>query len=214
MPVKTCYYLLIIIVTYCQILSGWIPVMNKLLGRFALLGALTAALAACQSIATVQLKNVKETESSKNNAQIYCAGTEDCAFERYDQVRLLDISKQQLDKSAIKSGLLRLKQGKTLKDPNALYLSSPAGQHELVIRFYPISQDKAESLHVIHKFKARQRYTFKMYRNRSKQPSSLLNASAPEPLCVDLVQEQKIIRRFCKPYNVLNGLGEFIEKKI
>lgn len=188
--------------------------MNKLLGRFALLGALAAALTACQSIDTAQLNKVKETEGTKSHAQIYCAGTEDCEFERYDQIRILNAENQRLEKSAIKSGLLRLKQDKKLKDPNALYLSAPAGSHELVIRFYPISQEKAESLHVIHKFKAQQRYTFKMYRNRSKQPSSLLNASAPEPLCVDLVQEQKIIRRFCKPYNVLNGLGEFVEKKL
>ena len=31
---------------------------------------------------------------------------------------------------------------------------------------------------------------------------------------VELQQEQTTIRRFCKPYNVLNGLGEFVEQKI
>jgi len=30
---------------------------------------------------------------------------------------------------------------------------------------------------------------------------------------VDLLQEQKVIRRFCKPYNVINGIAEFVEKK-
>ncbi|CAM4220296.1 hypothetical protein [Acinetobacter pragensis] len=187
--------------------------MNKLFGRLALLGAFAAALTACQSINTAQLKNVKETESTKNNALIYCAGTDDCEFERYDQIRILDAANQRLQKSAVKSGILRMRT-KSLQDPNALYLSVPAGQHEVVIRFYPISKDKAEQLHVIHKFNAGQRYTFKMYRNRIKQQGSLLNVSAPDPLCVDLKQEHKTIRRFCKPYNVLNGLGEFVEKKL
>ncbi len=48
----------------------------------------------------------------------------------------------------------------------------------------------------------------------SRTKGSLLNVSAPDPLCVDLVQNSKTIRRFCKPYNVLNGLGEFVEQKI
>ncbi|BCU65947.1 hypothetical protein F941_00400 [Acinetobacter bouvetii DSM 14964 = CIP 107468] len=187
--------------------------MNKLLGRFALLGALAAALTACQSIDTAQLNKVKETEGTKSHAQIYCAGTEDCEFERYDQIRILNAENQRLEKSAIKSGILRMR-AKSLQDPNALYLSVPAGQHEVVIRFYPISREKAEQLHVIHQFNPSQRYVFKMYRNRSKQRGSLLNVSAPDPLCVDLMQEHKTIRRFCKPYNVLNGLGEFVEKKL
>ncbi len=57
-------------------------------------------------------------------------------------------------------------------------------------------------------------YTFKMYRERSKNRGSLLDKSAPDPLCVDLKQGAKTIRRFCRPYNVLTGLGEFVEKKL
>jgi hypothetical protein len=53
-----------------------------------------------------------------------------------------------------------------------------------------------------------------MFRARSRHQGSLLNMSAPDPLCVDLKQNQRTIRRFCKPYNVLNGLGEFVEQKL
>lgn len=187
--------------------------MNKLFGRFALLGAVAASLAACQSMDTSRLKNVKETESTKKNALIYCTGTDDCEFERLDKILILNAENKRLGRGAVKAGILRL-QTQSLRNSNPLYLSVPSGPHEVVIRFYPISRDKAERLHVIHKFNAHQRYTFKMYRNRSKQQGSLLNVSAPEPLCVDLIQERKTIRRFCKPYNVLNGLGEFTEKKL
>ena len=54
-----------------------------------------------------------------------------------------------------------------------------------------------------------------MYRKRNTTHStSLLKASVPDPLCVDLKQEQKTIRRFCKPYDALTGLGEFVEQKL
>ncbi len=67
---------------------------------------------------------------------------------------------------------------------------------------------------MIHRFKPAERYTFRMFRARSRHQGSLLNMSAPDPLCVDLKQNQRTIRRFCKPYNVLNGLGEFVEQKL
>jgi hypothetical protein len=73
--------------------------------------------------------------------------------------------------------------------------------------------DRAERISVIHHFKPNTSYTFKMYRNRTKQAGSLLSVSAPDPLCVVLLQDQHPIRRFCKPYNVLTGLGEFVEQK-
>ena len=104
--------------------------------------------------------------------------------------------------------------GSVFSRKQQVYLSIPAKQYEVVIRFYPISPDRAEMFHVIHEFKPNQSYTFKMYRDREKRSGSLLNVSAPEPLCVDLQPEQHTIRRFCRPYDVVTGLGEFVEKKI
>lgn len=187
--------------------------MTKVYGQLAVLGLVAASLSACQSIDTVRIKHVKETESSKTNALIYCAGTANCEFERLNKIQIIDAAQRRVNSAAVESGILRL-QANSLSQPNALYLSIPPGQHEVVIRFYPISRDRAEILHVFHQFKPKQRYIFKMYRERNKQQGSLLNVSAPEPLCVDLLQEHKTIRRFCRPYNALTGLGEFVEKKI
>ena len=54
-----------------------------------------------------------------------------------------------------------------------------------------------------------------MYRQRTRQGSgSLLNVSAPTPLCVDMIQEKRTIRRFCRPHNAVTGVSEFIEQKI
>lgn len=188
--------------------------MARVLKQFAVLGVVTSALAACHSLDIASIKNVKETPQSQSNALIYCEGTENCEFERLDQIPVLDAKTRRLGKQALKQQIVRL-QAESLKEPNALYLSVPAGQHELVVRFYPISHDKAETLHVIHSFNPHKRYILKMFRHRTSKhkQGSLLNASAPDPLCVDLQQDRKTIRRFCKPYNVLNGLGEFVEQK-
>ena len=170
-------------------------------------------LAGCQTWDTVRIKNVKETESTKKNALVFCTGTEICEFERLDDIGIVDENRYQISNEAIDKGIVRLK-GTSLKQPNALYLSVSPKQHEIAIRFYPVSKNRAEKLIVIHQFKPSQNYTFKMYRNRGTGAGSLLNVSAPEPLCVDLIEGQKTIRRFCKPYDVLNGLGEFTEKKV
>jgi hypothetical protein len=192
--------------------EGWAPTMTKVFSQLAVMGLMIAFLSACQSIDTARIKYVKETESTDLNALIFCTGTEQCEFERFDEIPIVDAQNHRVNREAIQQGIVRLK-AKSLNEPNPLFLSVPAGQHELVIRFYPISQDRAETLHVIHNFNSQKHYTFKMYRDRSHHKGNLLNASAPDPLCVELQQEQQTIRRFCKPYNVLNGLGEFVEQK-
>jgi hypothetical protein len=187
--------------------------MTKVYGQLVVLGLVLASLSACQSLDKKRINNVKETESTKLNALIFCTGTEQCEFERFDQMPIVDAQSHRVSREAIDQGIVRL-QPKLLAEPNSLFLSVPAGQHEVVIRFYPISKDRAETLHVFHKFNAQKHYTFKMYRDRTRHQGSLLNVSAPDPLCVELQQNQKTIRRFCKPYNALNGLGEFVEQKI
>lgn len=186
--------------------------MAKVNARLAVLGFMVASLSACQTIDTARIKNVKETQSTELNALIFCSGTEQCEFERLDQIHIVDAQSHRVSREAIQKGLVRLK-AKSLNESNPLFLSVPTGQHEIVIRFYPISKDRAETLHVFHNFTSQKTYTFKMYRDRINHKGNLLNASAPDPLCVELQQERKTIRRFCKPYNVLNGLGEFVEQK-
>ena len=177
------------------------------------LGTVSMLMTACQTIDTIQLKKLTDSAVNSSDALIYCSGTHDCNFERMDDIKIINAEKRHVDSEALKLKLVRL-QAKSLKEPNPVYLSVPAGQHELVVRFYPISPDKAEVLHVFQNFQAKHKYTFKMYRQRSTRNTSLLQASAPDPLCVDLLQNTKIIRRFCKPYNVETGIAEFVEQKI
>ena len=177
---------------------------------------LATTLTACQNAPTVvdQVRIAQTTlENKVNNATLYCSGVENCEFERIGDIAVIDAKSHRISQQAMERGIVRL-HGSVFSRKQQVYLSIPAKQYEVVIRFYPISPDRAEMFHVIHDFKPNQNYTFKMYRDREKRSDSLLNVSAPEPLCVDLQQEQHTIRRFCRPYDVVTGLGEFVEKKI
>ena len=186
--------------------------IKKCFGSLALSAVML--LSACQLVDTAKIKHVPETKATQNNALIYCKGTSNCEFERFDAIQIMDSDQHKVYREAIQAKILRLQESHLGKN-NALYLSVPAGTHELVLRFYPVSKDRAEKLHLIHHFKARTAYTLQMYRKRNTtQSSSLLQASTPDPLCVDLKQAQKTIRRFCKPYDALTGLGEFVEQKL
>lgn len=135
-----------------------------------------------------------------------------CEFERLNDITVVDAQTRRISNQAIHQGIVRLN-GSVLSQSNSLYLSVPAKQYEVVIRYYPISPDRAETIHVIHQFKANHRYMFKMYRDKSNRSGSLLNVSVPDPLCVDLEQDGRVIRRFCRPFDVTTGLGEFLEQK-
>lgn len=173
-------------------------------------------LTACQNAPNMvdQVRIAQTTlENKADNVTLYCSGVENCEFERIGDLAVIDAKSHRISQQAMERGIVRL-QGSVFSRKQQVYLNVPAKQYEVVIRFYPISPDRAETFHVIHAFKPHQSYTFKMYRDRAYRSGSLLNVSVPEPLCVDLQQEQRTIRRFCRPFDVSTGLGEFIEKKI
>lgn len=186
--------------------------MTKKLACSLLIVLVTSVLGACQMIDAVKGQPDSKNDVNQNTVQIYCSGTESCEFGRLDDLIVVNEKTQRVNSEAVKRGWAKYTQSVELK--KQLYLYVPAKQHELVIRFYPISQQHAEVFHVIHKFKANQTYTFKMYRDRTQNSGSLLNVSAPPPLCVDLLQKTRVIRRFCRPYDVVTGVSEYIEQKI
>lgn len=191
--------------------------MKKRLTRSILLGlGVGTMLTACQHVPNVidHVRIAQDTlENNAANTTLYCTGVENCEFERIDNITIIDAKSHHISHQAMEHGIVRL-QGSVFSGRQQIYLSVPAKQSEVVIRFYPISPDRAEIFHIIHTFKPHVNYTFKMYRKRAHRSGSLLKVSTPEPLCVDLLQEQHTIRRFCRPFNVATGVGEFVEKKI
>lgn len=188
---------------------------KKLIRSILLCLGVLSILTACQYAPNVidQVRIAQDTLGNDHrNANLYCTGAEHCEFERLDNIAVID-AQHQIQQQALERGIVRLK-GSILSGRQQVYLSVPAKQYEVVIRFYPISLDRAETIHIIHNFKPHVSYSFKMYRKRVHRSGSLLTVSTPEPLCVDLLEEHHTIRRFCRPFNVSTGLGEFVEKKI
>jgi len=190
--------------------------MTKFIGYSVIIGLSSLVLSACQSTQTVDLMRIKNAEIkqySQNTVRVHCSGAERCEFARLNDLVIVDEKTRRINRKAIQQGYLKLKVGEAL-DPNGVYLTIPPQQHEIVIRFYPITREHAEVFHVIHSFKANQKYTFRMFRQRSQGSGSLLNVSAPTPLCVDMIVEKRTIRRFCRPHDAMTGVSEFKEQKI
>ncbi|AOA57205.1 hypothetical protein [Acinetobacter larvae] len=181
-----------------------------------LLIILAVLLSACQSTQfayeKARIKHSEQPAKTKNRVEVYCSGAVNCEFARLDKLSIVDEKNKRINPVAIKQGYIGLTGA--AQDRNALFLKISAEQHELAIRFYPISPQYAETFYIIHRFTPKHRYTFKLYRQRIAGTGSLLNVSAPTPLCIDLLQDQKTIRRFCRPYNSLTGVSEFVELKI
>ena len=190
--------------------------MIKYFGFAVLLAVTSLVFTGCQTtlpmVEAMRIKHADLKYDSQNNVQVYCTGAEHCEFSRLNDLVITDEAGQKINQKAINKGYLKLT-GEPL-DKNVVYLTIPPKQHEMVIRFYPITKQHAEIFHIIHDFKANQKYTFKMYRQKSQGSGSLLTVSPPTPLCVDMLQEKRTIRRFCRPHNAVTGVSEFIEQKI
>lgn len=196
-----------------HLLSGWIVSMQNTSGKSLLWALCLIVLSACQTTKPPPLSNpFSVMPSQEPTVKVFCDGARDCEFERVSHIRIVNETTHLVDYDAIKEGYVRLKTDSTLESNN-LYLTIPAQRQEVVIRFYPVSHDRAEKINIIHQFKPNQSYLFTMYRDRIKRDNNLLSLSTPDPLCVKLTEGQRVVRRFCKPYNVLTGLGEFIEQK-
>lgn len=173
-------------------------------------------LTGCQSSSTFTkvVDTYKVLQISQQNAPIYisCAASIACNFSRVNDVVVMD-EKQRPTRKALELGLLRL-EGSVFALQNQYALSLWQGQHEIEVQFYPVSAERKETFHLIHNFKAGSQYKLVMYRQKNASRGSLLQVAAPGALCVDLLQGDEIQRRFCRTFDAVTGLGEFVEKKV
>ncbi|WP_350558988.1 hypothetical protein [Psychrobacter sp. CAL346-MNA-CIBAN-0220] len=85
-------------------------------------------------------------------------------------------------------------------------------KREIHINFYPENNiDYVERFAMIDEFKESGTYLLRAYRQKSPRDNgSLLEAASPEPLCIDLLKDNLLQRRFCKELDTANQ-GEFVE---
>ena len=95
------------------------------------------------------------------------------------------------------------------------YARVKPAKREVHINFYPENNlDYVERFAMIHEFTQPGVYHLRAYRQKSPQATgSLLDTASPEPLCVDLLQGSKVVRRFCKQLDAKHQ-GEFVETRI
>lgn len=151
--------------------------------------------------------------AERHLATVHCSGGLQCRFITLNETILLDSKTGVPTEAAQTSAVLRYESMQ--HQPHALYhLAVTEGLHELRLQFYPVTLERAEQFTVIHQFKAGHDYQLNLFRDRQEQAGSLLAMAAPNPLCVDLTENRRLIRRFCRPFDPKTGLGEFIEAKL
>jgi len=88
-------------------------------------------------------------------------------------------------------------------------------KREIHVNFYPENNEGyVERFAMIHDFVEAGTYQLRAYQKKSDTNSgSLLETASPEPLCVDLLQDNQVQRRFCKRLDTEHQ-GEFIEASV
>lgn len=85
-------------------------------------------------------------------------------------------------------------------------------KREVHVDFYPENNmGYVERFAMIHDFTEAGTYQLRAYQKKNSEKSgSLLDTASPEPLCVELLQDTKVQRRFCKKLDTEHQ-GEFVE---
>ena len=172
---------------------------------------------------------------------IVCAGTYHCEITQIGQTLLIapnshkpvnasvvaklnqeELTTKQLSSQTPMTPLLNQKSvkivpliGSNMKGLTNYYARVKPAKREVHISFYPENNlDYVERFAMIHDFMQPGTYQLRAYRQKSLQETgSLLDTASPEPLCVDLLQGNKVVRRFCKQSDTKHQ-GEFVETKI
>lgn len=168
---------------------------------------------------------------------IACIGTYHCEITQIDQTLLIApnshkpvntsiVAKLNQEKLATQQApmtpLLNQKSVKVvplsasgMKGLTNYYARVKPAKREVHINFYPENNlDYVERFALIHEFTQPGVYHLRAYRQKSPQATgSLLDTASPEPLCIDLLENSSLVRRFCKQLDAKHQ-GEFVETRI
>lgn len=102
-----------------------------------------------------------------------------------------------------------------MKGMTNYYVRMLPEKREVSINFYPEKNiGYVERFVMIHDFNQSGTYVLRAYRKKAAQEAgSILDTASPEPLCVGLLQDNKLKRHFCKQLNA-SSQGEFVETRL
>lgn len=181
-------------------------------------------------------KQIDEATSAKNwSGKIYpvagevniaCLGTYHCEIARIDQTPVIspethkpvDASRVVIMPDPDKTPLFDTKSLKIVPLSTSgisgltnYYARVKPIKREVQVNFYPENNlAYVERFAIIHQFVAAT-YQLRAYTMKSSKESvSLLDNASPDPLCVELIQDDRVERRFCKQIDT-ERQGEFVE---
>lgn len=95
------------------------------------------------------------------------------------------------------------------------YASVKPIKREIHVNYYPENNmDYVERFALIDEFKEQGVYLLKAYRQKPTEDNgSLLDNASATPLCIDLLKDKRLQRRFCKALDSANQ-GEFVEMAV
>ncbi|MGM8871984.1 hypothetical protein ACS8E3_09895 [Psychrobacter sp. 2Y5] len=196
--------------------------------------AMSALLSSCQLFTGYQ--QIEEADSADNwsgtiypvagETNIACLGTYHCEITRIDQTPIISAETHQpvdgnivivrpdKDKTSLvdnKSVKLVPLSASGISGLTNYYARVKPIKREVQVNFYPEDNlSYVERFTVIHEFVAGT-YQLRAYKLQPEQKdSSLLSSASPNPLCIELIQDGNIERRFCKQADT-ERQGEFVE---
>ena len=112
--------------------------MSKFRSRVFVVGLSSLLLTACQSthfaLDRLLIQQAEKRPNPANNVSVYCSGAKSCEFGRIDQLEIVNDQSKRVNPDAIRKGYVHfIEKGKNQSD---LYLTIPAEQHELIVRFF------------------------------------------------------------------------------
>ncbi|AXI03255.1 hypothetical protein [Aquirhabdus parva] len=177
------------------------------------------SLSACQSYKELETKPVWMMPSLNNAnidssgiASVHCAGGVGCQFVALNGVQLLNTVTGEPTERSKTDAVLRFESPTSYSSQYYLALSS--APHDVDVQFFPITRSRVENFSVTHRFRAGHRYDLNLYRQSREQSGSLLSLAGPAPLCIDLLDNNQLSRRFCRSYDFQAGTSSFVEQKI
>lgn len=166
-----------------------------------------------------------------SDASITCQGTVHCEITRIDKIPIIDPSSHQpydigmVEQNDVETQtaldeemplIITPQTASSIQGLNIYYVRMLPIQHEVHVNFYPEDNvTYVERFAFIHEFADTGSYRLLAYRQPkvTVEGGSLLETASPDPLCVDLLHDNEVIRRFCKPMDK-SWQNEFIEKRL
>lgn len=180
---------------------------------------LLTGFAGCHSFSALKTRPVSmmpnlntQQEDQSGIASVHCSGGVGCQFVSLNNVELINAQGEPTEHGKT-DAVLRF-ESSTTNYSSQYYLALTAAPHDVELLFFPISRDRVEKFNLTHRFKAGHRYDFKLYRQEREQSASLLNLAGSAPLCVDVLDDDKVVRRFCRTYGFQTMTTSFLEQKI